>query len=479
MNRSQDCLTLMLSLYKLSSMHSINSKQHTLFNCKTNFPATYLHKSILRMLAMHYLFYISLFSISFYAITSGTMDTYAQETTVEAGESESRLRQYRPDLKTRTTMTEIQKKEAEKKAEEIVSKLIKPEYTEFEKILLLHEYITETMTYGKLNGETNSYTALVHQQSDCVGFARGFGLLLDKANIRNTVISRKKGHLWNQVTIRGKCYHIDTTWGNIKSKWNQFSWFLLNDKQNQNEFHTLDSNEKYPSCPDAFELTKDDIVNLSKIRSSSKIRIAGKLTLPDGMKAPAEGYIFYVNGARVVMLPDTDSVFFITSIPRTQKERPTLSYRLMNPPSNLAATGYYAIKGSTPSKKYAELPDSSGNDIMNLQFVVAKAGAFVSGTVSLPETGIIPENGLNITVQLDGYQAGQEKITYYQRVHLTKQQKEVPFRIDVDDRDLTRNFKLYYWAPAAEKYGYKKSGNSDKPVRFEQKELKDYRLKLE
>jgi hypothetical protein len=47
---------------------------------------------------------------------------------------------------------------AVKKAEEISRSITRPEMTEFEKILILHEYISDRVEYGKLNDKTDSYS---------------------------------------------------------------------------------------------------------------------------------------------------------------------------------------------------------------------------------------------------------------------------------------------------------------------------------
>ncbi|HQO22738.1 MAG TPA: hypothetical protein PLM72_06645 [Spirochaetota bacterium] len=46
-----------------------------------------------------------------------------------------------------------------KKASQIVSMYIKSEMTDFEKVLILHEYISDRVNYGKFNNKTDAYTA--------------------------------------------------------------------------------------------------------------------------------------------------------------------------------------------------------------------------------------------------------------------------------------------------------------------------------
>ena len=75
-----------------------------------------------------------------------------------------------------------------KKASQIVSMYIKPEMTDFEKVLILHEYISDRVNYGKFNNKTDAYTALIHNQSDCVGFARGLNELFNAAGLKSFVV---------------------------------------------------------------------------------------------------------------------------------------------------------------------------------------------------------------------------------------------------------------------------------------------------
>ncbi len=374
----------------------------------------------------------------------------------------------------KTVMSADQKREAAERASEIVGKILRPEMTEFEKILLLHEYMTSTMTYAKWNGtETSAYTALVHQQSDCVGFARGLGLLLEKAGIENRVIARKKGHLWNQVTLRGKCYYIDATWSNLKSGWNQYSWFLLSEEQNASPYHKLDSGESYPECPDPFVLAPGDYTHRAWLRSPTVLRLLGRISLPPGEKAPSSGILFHVNGNRVIIPAGQSSAAFVVSVPRGEPAKATLRYSAAVP-NQYAKTGYYSANGTVLHERLASVFDASKDDVTDIDLRVVRSSLFVSGVVRLPQPA---KESMGVTVQFDGYR-GSDRVIYSDRVHFEPGESRALFRIDVSPEDRDRRFRLYTWSSAAQAQGYEKSTKYPGEIQFAEPELRDRDIEL-
>ncbi len=394
-------------------------------------------------------------------------------------DTDSLLQSYSPGKQNHRGMSENEKSLAKIQATRIVDRLIRPEYSEFERILILHEYLTESLTYTKMSTGTSAYTALVQNKADCVGFARGYKLLLDTAGITNEVISRTKGHLWNQVSIRGRCYNVDTTWSNTKSGYGQYAWFLLSDAQNASVYHTLDSGEVYPACSNRFTWDESDYAHLDALRVSKKIRIFGTISLPEGTVAPAGGQIVFVNGSRVPILAGENSASFITSVSRAKPEGARLSYTLSGATNGFAKAAFYA--GTDQMKlgtHNAHRFDVHQADVKNLALRILPAKYFVSGHISLPTGLRTSAKPIGVTVQLDGYKGG-KKVTYYDRVILREGQDELPYQIDIDESDRDRTFKLYYWSPAAEKLGYKKHVFYPEKLIFDKAGLTGYNLALE
>lgn len=90
-------------------------------------------------------------------------------------------------------------------------------YTEYDKILAIHDYIVNNTKYN-LEDEnkkgTPSSTAigvLVNKKATCNGYTDTAALLLDRLNIPNVRISNDK-HIWNLVYTNGKWLHLDLTW---------------------------------------------------------------------------------------------------------------------------------------------------------------------------------------------------------------------------------------------------------------------------
>ncbi len=263
--------------------------------------------------------------------------------------------------------------EATRKAQAIVSSLIKPAMTDFEKVLLLHEYITDHVKYGKWKGMTSAYTALVQEQADCVGFARGLHRLLVSAGLDSLVVVRKKGHLWVKVKLHGVYYNIDPTWSAVKSRWPQYNWFLLSDAQNVDEEkgldHVLDSGESYEPSPTEFVFQPRDYTNITWLYSTQKLRIMGMISLPQGIKAPRGGIMGNINRMRFFIPEGQSSVFYVTTLDRTGKNLPVIRITIQKDPQKLfPAVQYYApgraVTGQIPAYRFdLQSRDVTGADI--------------------------------------------------------------------------------------------------------------------
>ena len=127
--------------------------------------------------------------------------------------------------------------EATKKALAVV----KPEMSDLEKALVLHDYIALNTEYdyqGYLNGNlpNSVFTiegTLVEGKAVCQGYALAYQYLLNKVGIESKyVASSVMNHGWNLVKIFGRWYHVDVTWDD--PVWDQLGrvkhqYFLLSD----------------------------------------------------------------------------------------------------------------------------------------------------------------------------------------------------------------------------------------------------------
>ncbi|MCI8590623.1 MAG: hypothetical protein HFE77_07955 [Clostridiales bacterium] len=93
---------------------------------------------------------------------------------------------------------------------------------DFEKELLLHDYLVESCTY--LTGEPDNaegylyntaYGAIVLKKAYCDGYALAFKLLMNQSGLFCSTVSgfaNNLPHMWNMVYIDDHFYHVDVTW---------------------------------------------------------------------------------------------------------------------------------------------------------------------------------------------------------------------------------------------------------------------------
>lgn len=136
-----------------------------------------------------------------------------------------------------TNRLSAKQKQAFDIAKEIIDRLIKPEMSDEEKILALHDEVINTSSYTRNKDEATDI--LLNHQGCCEAYANTMQLLMTLAGLPNRmVLGIAKGgtHAWNLVQINGTWYHIDTTWDDpiIRGGKKQLllhTYFLLNDQQ--------------------------------------------------------------------------------------------------------------------------------------------------------------------------------------------------------------------------------------------------------
>ena len=106
------------------------------------------------------------------------------------------------------------KNEVETVVNTIINKNIKPDMTELEKVMAIHDYLVLNTVYD-LNADCahDVYGLLVKKRGVCQGYALSMNLLLNRLGIKSIgVISKEMNHMWNMVNIDGEWYHMDCTW---------------------------------------------------------------------------------------------------------------------------------------------------------------------------------------------------------------------------------------------------------------------------
>lgn len=147
----------------------------------------------------------------------------------------------------------------ESKSNYIISKIIKPEMSEFEKELAIHDFLVLNTKYDLKNYENDtipvsSYNVdgiLLKGVGVCEGYAQTFKYLLDKVGIKSIVVSEPRiNHAWNMVKIDGEYYHVDVTWDDpVPDRQGRVlhTYFNTSDRKMLQGKHIWDQN-KYPAC---------------------------------------------------------------------------------------------------------------------------------------------------------------------------------------------------------------------------------------
>lgn len=118
--------------------------------------------------------------------------------------------------------------------------------SEYEKLLFLHDYLAENVTYDKggpdPQSQRESHTivgSLLNSACVCDGYARAYRLLCDQLHLScivaigdSTAMGNEGPHAWNFVKLDNKVYHVDVTWDSFLAAENcpvTDYYFLRND----------------------------------------------------------------------------------------------------------------------------------------------------------------------------------------------------------------------------------------------------------
>ena len=132
--------------------------------------------------------------------------------------------------------------------------------SEEEKLLYIHDFICENVTYDKLKKQYSHEIIGPMGQGVgvCEGIAKSVKMLCDELGIWCTIAiseaNPEKGikyrHAWNVVKVGGKYYHIDATFDNSLGKGSEkrYDYFMLSDSQIQRDHEKVIW--QVPACSD-------------------------------------------------------------------------------------------------------------------------------------------------------------------------------------------------------------------------------------
>lgn len=149
--------------------------------------------------------------------------------------------------------------EIRQKVRSFIREQISPYQTEYEKELIIHDYLVSNaeyyhyaINYHKVHSVVG---ALLHGRTVCSGYSSAFKLLCDAVGISCIKVSGDASdtlgsgrHAWNIVRINGKCYHVDVTadGGAAENNKINYDYFNLNDDDIGQDY-TWDR-DLYPKC---------------------------------------------------------------------------------------------------------------------------------------------------------------------------------------------------------------------------------------
>lgn len=186
---------------------------------------------------------------------------------------------------------------ADKKANDILKKIIKKGMTDKQKCSAIYDYLTKNCKYDYSSSnyyQSTAYGALANKKATCAGYSNAFNLLARKAGVTSIMVSGG-GHAWNMVKIDGKFYYIDTTWGASANK----NYFLVTASQLKkdhtwNESYYKNFYNKYSKYTAYSKLSeshfgKNYAPSLKKVKTTSKLTVNKgksktiKITLPEDL----------------------------------------------------------------------------------------------------------------------------------------------------------------------------------------------------
>lgn len=169
------------------------------------------------------------------------------------------------DFTIRYRMNREQEKWMHTQIEQTLVKLIQPQMTNLEKILIVHDYIARTYDY-ELHTEGSPYavyTFMKEKRGVCMAYALLFEKMMEHLDIPCYYVIGKadgegnSGHAWNMVQLDGQWYHLDVTWDDIGSKstaWQiRYRYFLLTDEQMKKD-HQWNLADYPPCTSDRFQI---------------------------------------------------------------------------------------------------------------------------------------------------------------------------------------------------------------------------------
>ncbi len=183
----------------------------------------------------------------------------------------------------------IKKEEVvQEKVDKIVSTLITSDMKDYEKELVLHDYVVNNTKYDERayvgNIPEDSYTAygvLIDGVGVCQGYADAIDRLLIAAGVECKMVigdanngTEWIGHAWNIVKIQGEYYQLDSTWDDpvTSDGSNRLSYSYFNITDDQIAKNHRWNTDDYPECTST-EYSFDNLDVIEKDAYDNDIKV--------------------------------------------------------------------------------------------------------------------------------------------------------------------------------------------------------------
>ncbi len=134
---------------------------------------------------------------------------------------------------------------------DIAAQIIKPDMTDYEKELAVHDYLVQNTEYTESTdsgSDMSAYGAIIQKKATAAGFAESFKTILDMSGVDCQVINGTKAdasYTWNIVKLDGEWYHVDVA-GDKSSDGISHKYFNVSDVEMSTRCEW--DNENYPVC---------------------------------------------------------------------------------------------------------------------------------------------------------------------------------------------------------------------------------------
>lgn len=136
-----------------------------------------------------------------------------------------------------------------------IKELINDNMTTKDKIKKIHDYIIDNTKYDTLKNDNindntyksnTAYGVLIQGYGICSGYSDTMAIFLNALGIQNYKISNDT-HIWNLVYVNGKWVHLDATWDDPISEFNETrdTYFLITNEELEklnDDTHSFDKN---------------------------------------------------------------------------------------------------------------------------------------------------------------------------------------------------------------------------------------------